>query len=173
MPKDKTPTFPAVEDHDDELLWHRFIGAQAFDFYKPHAPVMLDGFEPSMTRQEFAEDCDINTIMARYETTGNFHAPFAKEAHYADYTAAPGSLMEAMEIMRSGEAAFMQLPAKVRREFDNDPMQFVEFASDPANLDQMREWQLAEPAPVEPPPVAPQPVIIVNPDDSATGGKSS
>jgi len=52
----------------------------------------------------------------------------------------------------------MSLPATVRRDFDNDPMQFIAFAENPENLDKMREWKLAPPKPLAP---APQEVRIV------------
>jgi hypothetical protein len=64
--------------------------------------------------------------------------------------------MEALDLMTVAQSQFMLLPAKVRREFENDPVQFVEFASDPANLDQMRLWGLAPPAAQEAPKVPPE-----------------
>jgi hypothetical protein len=137
-----------------EIVSSGFSDGQSFDFFKPHEDVGLECLDASMTRQEFAEDCDINSIMARYETTGVMHAPFAKEAHYADYTNVP-DLMTAMQVMRDAEQAFMLLPAAVRRQFDNDPVEFVEYASKPENLGQMRLWGMAAPAPAEPPQAAP------------------
>jgi phage internal scaffolding protein len=106
----------------------------------------LGNFEPSLTRQEFADECDINVIMARYEKTGVISHVIERAPMYVDWTAQPSSLMDALAIMGDADAAFMSLPAKVRREFDNDPLQFVDYAADPANLDQMREWGLAPPA---------------------------
>jgi len=121
------------------------------DFYVEHEPVYAPGFGPddpkqvSMTRQEFAEESDINFLMARYERSGvwplppNDHVP-----QYLDVSNVP-DLMTAMKVLHAAEEAFMTLPAKVRREFDNDPVQFVAFAENPDNLDQMREWNLAPP----------------------------
>jgi hypothetical protein len=51
--------------------------------------------------------------------------------------------MDTMRQLDDAQAAFMRLPAKVRREFDNNAHWFVEFASDPSNLGQMQEWGLA------------------------------
>lgn len=112
--------------------------------------------EPSLTRQEFSDECDINVIMAQYEKTGVISHVSQREPMYLDLTSMP-DLRGAMEIMEAAETAFMSLPAKVRREFDNDPQMFVDFASDPANLDKMREFGLAPPAVVveEPPKAAP------------------
>jgi len=109
---------------------------------------------PSLTRQEFAEECDVNSIMARYQGhviggPGNLSA--MGPPMYVDFAAMPGSLMEYMDFMQNADKAFMFLPAVVRKEFDNDPRMFVDFASDPENVDQMRTWGLAAPAPKEAP----------------------
>lgn len=117
---------------------------------------------PSLTRQEFAEECDINTIMARYNAhviggPGNL-SPV--EPMYVDFAEMPQDLMGYLEFMQNAENAFMSLPAIVRKEFDNNAHEFVAFASDPASLGQMREWGLAPPAkvpevPREQPPASP------------------
>lgn len=107
---------------------------------------------PSMTRQDMADECDINLIMARYPG-GIPPGAVISEPVYLDLTQSPASLMEAMNTMKDAEMAFMRLPADIRRTFDNNPMLFVEYASDPENLDQMRLWELAAPLPAEPPPV--------------------
>lgn len=121
-----------------------------YGMYVPHAAVDLCCTDPSMTRQEFADDADINTIMRRYESTGTVpgteRVPF-----YGDFTDMP-DFMQAQAIVIDATDAFMSLPARVRREFDNNPAEFVKFASDPDNVEQMRIWGLAEPAkPVEKP----------------------
>lgn len=107
---------------------------------------------PSLTRQEFAEECDINALMARYEGhaiggPGNL-AP--QNPVYVDFEGMPDNLMEYMEMMEKAKEAFMTLPAKVRGTFDNDAYAFVDFASQTENLNQMREWGLAPPAPPAP-----------------------
>lgn len=128
------------------------------DFYKPHDEVSHEPGGPSLTRQDFAEECDINAIMERYQHTGVL--PAGGEPFYYDFTTLPTTMMESMDVMRQATDAFMTLPAKVRREFDNDPAEFVDFASNPDNVEQMREWGLAEPkkalpVPQEPAPAAP------------------
>lgn len=111
--------------------------------------------EPSLTRQEFSDECDINVIMAQYEKTGVVSHVSQRQPMYIDYTALPLDLAEFMAQMQNAETAFMSLPAKVRKEFDNDPVKFVDFAADPENLDQMREWGLAPPAKPEAPEAPP------------------
>ncbi|QCQ84826.1 internal scaffolding protein [Blackfly microvirus SF02] len=126
-------------------------------FYCEHEPVVYDVGGPSRTRQEFAEECDVNTIMKRYETTGTISHFNDGTPQYLDLTEVPQDLLGALEFLKEAEAAFMRLPAHVRREFDNSAPRFVEFAEDGANLDKLREWGLAPPAELpdavrEPPP---------------------
>ncbi|QCQ84707.1 internal scaffolding protein [Blackfly microvirus SF02] len=116
--------------------------------------------EPSLTRQEFAAECDINTLMAQYEKTGVINHFNNGEPRYYDFEEMP-DLQNSLHILAEATTAFMSLPAHVRKEFDNDPTKFIEFASDPKNLEKMREYGLAAPAPE---PEKPQKVEIVNPE---------
>ena len=118
----------------------------------------MGDFAPSMTRQEFADECDINTIMSRYEQAGAISHVNRAMPVYMDVTAVP-DLRGALDAMREATLAFQSLPAVVRREFDNDPQKFVDFAQDPANLEKMRDWGLAPAAEVAP---APLKVEVVN-----------
>lgn len=117
---------------------------------------------PSLTRQEFMAECDINTIMAQYDGYLSDPMRSIREPMYVDFTSMPDTLMGAMAILNEASAAFFRLPANVRREFDNDPTAWADYAADPANKDKMREWGLVAPEPVAP---APQKVEIVNPPD--------
>lgn len=117
----------------------------------------IENVGPSMTRQEFKDECDINVLMDRYLVHGMPLPDNSGEAMYVDWSAMPSDLMGALEAFDMAETAFMTLPAKVRDRFSNNPVDFVDFASDPKNLDQLREWGLAKPleapsfAPVPPP----------------------
>ncbi|WNK14611.1 MAG: internal scaffolding protein [Microvirus sp.] len=104
-----------------------------------------------MTRQEFAEECDINVLMSKYESQAVWPQPM-QPAAYLDLTDLP-DFQESQNLLIQATEAFMTLPAKVRKEFDNDAGKFVDFATDEKNLQQMRDWKLAPPAP-EPPPAA-------------------
>jgi hypothetical protein len=73
---------------------------------------------------------------------------------YVDFVTAPKDLLGYLALMQEAEVAFMSLPAGVRREFENDAVKFVDFASDPENLPQMRTWGLA-PMPAVAPEAAP------------------
>lgn len=138
-------------------------------FYVEHEPVHSDTSGPSRTRQEFAEECDINSIMARYETTGIISHVDPRPPVYMDFTNVP-DLQGTLRILDEAQDAFMSLPARVRLEFENDVHKFVAFAEDQANLEQMRTWGLAKPAPVEESPIK---VEVTNPPDAATASPAA
>jgi len=144
----------------------RINSSSEIDFYKTSGVRDdMSHFEPSLTRQEFAEECDINTIMARYEAGGAVSHVNKNAPVYLDTTLYPG-LQASMDAFREASESFAALPAKVRREFDNDPQKFVDFAVDPENLGRMRDWGLAEP---EAAPQEPMAVRVVDPAPPANG----
>lgn len=134
--------------------------------YVAHDRVVYNDMDlPSRTRQEFADECDVNKLMARYQKVGVWPLPpVGREPRYLDLGEVP-DFQTAMQMMIDAENAFMRLPALTRREFDNDPMRFVEFAQNKDNLPKLREWGLAAP---EKAPDAPMRVEVVNPP--APGG---
>ena len=118
-----------------------------------------DFSEGGRTRQEFADECDINVLLARYEKTGVLNHYASVEPVYMDLSEVP-DLQESLLVMREAERAFMTLPAIVRREFDNDAVKFLQYAQNPENIEQIREWKLAPPLPQDPAPVK---VEVINP----------
>lgn len=118
----------------------------------------------SATKQSFAEECDINNIMRRYESTGTIDHVNRREPHFGDFTDVP-SYHEALEIARSAEAAFAALPSSVRDRFGNDPGKLMEFLADPANRDEAIELGL-----IDRPPAAPEPVEVRVVDREAPEG---
>lgn len=125
--------------------------------------------QPSLTRQEFSAECDINQIMKNFEATGIMPQP-GREPIYWDADAVPANLQDAMHAMLYANQLFMQLPAIVRKEFDNDATKFVDYASDPSNLGKLEEWGLTAPkiaqgAPVRVEVVTPNPPTPTPPAD--------
>lgn len=115
---------------------------------------------PSMTRQEFTAECDVNNIMKTYSATGILPNVDGRTPIYWDAALMPANLQDAMNAMNLADDMFMQLPAIVRKEFDNDAVKFVDYCAVPENLPKLREWGLAPP---EKAPDAPMRVEVVNP----------
>ena len=106
--------------------------------------------EPTLTQQHFKEECDINQILEKFNVTGavptNVRQPINQDFIEAiDYQTALNALMEA-------EASFMEMPAKVRAEFDNDPGKFVQFFEREENRERAVALGLIKGAPEAPKP---------------------
>lgn len=134
--------------------------------YRPHDRVVFHSSRPGRTRQEFAQECDINVIMRRYAKSGVLPGT-QRPLKYGDFSEVP-DFMTAMNVINEAAAAFAALPALVRRRFDNDPGEFIQFVQNPENLEECRRLGLAE-VPQAPPktPEAPPPVVAAPPPTEA------
>lgn len=120
-------------------------------------------YQPSMTKQSFKDECDINVIVRRAEAAGTMDllVERARQGVYADLPE-PLDYQEAIHQSRAAEAAFMTLPAAVRSRFENDPAQWLAFMGDSANQQEIIDMGLAvDTRPGDPPP--PTKVEVVNP----------
>lgn len=94
----------------------------------------------SMTEQHHTESCDINNILKGYEKTGIIRH-VREGGQYVDLPDAM-DYQDALNLMHSANESFAGLPAKTRREFDNDPEKFLAFVENPANVTRMGELGL-------------------------------
>lgn len=78
-----------------------------------------------MTKQAFAQECDINHIVSRFESTGVIAHLNRAAAQYADVSQV-GSFKEVLDTVRAVESEFLELPSSVRAEFNNDPAEFLD-----------------------------------------------
>jgi len=91
---------------------------------------------PSRTQQSFRDECDINNILRKFNVTGQL--PIGSvQPQYGDFSGIT-DYQSALNAVMAAQDSFLQLPAKVRARFDNDPALFVEFASDEANKDELK-----------------------------------
>lgn len=92
-------------------------------------PVVDCSRDAGMTRQSEAEACDINKIMARFDTTGVLPPNVLRDgAVFADVSDC-GDYREALDRVKRADAYFMQLPAAVRAEFANDAAKFLDYVA--------------------------------------------
>lgn len=116
-------------------------------------PVVTINNEKSMTKQSMSKELDVNNIIKKYNKTGILQQAHQFEGVYGDFNSY--DLQEAIQKVDKANELFMEVPSEVRAKFNNDAGAFIDFATDAANLDQMREWGLAKPKPQEefdPPP---------------------
>lgn len=113
--------------------------------------------EESKTQQSDKDDTNINVIVGRFMKTGQVPQVKDNPILGGDFTAG-ADFRDHLEFIREAKEAFHEIPAKVRMHFNNDPARFIDFASDPENLPQMRKWGLAEaekPVIITPVPIPP------------------
>ena len=118
--------------------------------------------EPSMTKQSFRDECDINQIIDRYKATGLLTDPLNpsnRRPMYGNFSEIP-TYQEALDYIAMATDEFMSLPSNIRKRFDNDPGQYLAFIEDEANREEAIALGLVEktvpvqvPVPDEPKPV--------------------
>jgi len=85
---------------------------------------------PSLTKQEYKHESDINEIINKYYKTGEL--PIKSGAIYADLSKITDYQDLRLRITEF-EDYFDSLPSAIRSRFSNDPAMLVEWSSDPKN----------------------------------------
>lgn len=80
--------------------------------------------------------------MAKYQKTGVLTHVNQYAGQYGDFSGVP-DYKTGLERIQAADEMFMSLPAKIRDRFSNDPANFIAFATDEKNLEEMREMGLA------------------------------
>lgn len=94
---------------------------------------------PSMTKQSFKDECDINRILNQFQRTGIVNHITQRQPQYldlpsnVDYQSSMNTIIQAQQI-------FADLPALVRDHFQNDPARFLRAFSDEKQHDKLREF---------------------------------
>lgn len=96
-----------------------------------------------VAKQSFKDECDINTIMAKYIRSGVLDFVAKHEPRYGDCTGQ--DFQEAKLLVAGAMSMFQDLPAAVRARFDNDPGAFLDFIDDPDSREEARELGLLRP----------------------------
>lgn len=130
--------------------------------YDPPTDAGITFDEPSMTQQHFADECDINKIIERAIKTGDTTVFSSTErGQFYDCTVAK-DYTDAMAMINDVNDDFKSLPSRIREMFGNDVSAYVQFMSNPENLQQAVELGLLErseevKAPLSPSPEADKP----------------
>lgn len=88
----------------------------------------------SVVQQQFAEECDINTIVKRFGLTGELPNGVGMPVS-GDFTGV-SDFHTAMTLVRQAQEGFMQLSADVRERFANDPARVLAFLENPENREE-------------------------------------
>lgn len=108
-------------------------------------------FEPSPTQQQYRDECDINNIMKGYVHSGLLPVGTTSTARYGDFSDVDDYL-SAMLTLNYARDQFNELEANIRRRFNNDPAEFLDFVNNPDNKEEAQKLGLlaAEPPAQQP-----------------------
>jgi len=93
--------------------------------------------QPTLTQQHSKDETDINKIMARYIKTGVIDHVAKYQPQYLDNTDI--DYHQSQNIIIKADGMFSDLPATVRKEFNNNPAEFLEFVNDPDNHEKLKD----------------------------------
>lgn len=120
-------------------------------FFTKYNPPKIPGFSSemeSMVQEQFADACQTDTIIRKYNMMGVNPFIAAGSSQYLDTTQIP-SFVAAQNAQIKVKEYFEGLPSDIRLEFNNDPMQFAEVVSDPRNAEYLREIGVLAPLPAD------------------------
>lgn len=86
------------------------------------------------TKQEFKDECDINVLMRRYLSSGNFPVGLPL-GRYGDFSNV-GDFQDAQQVIKTATEQFAGLPSKIRDRFKNNPAEFLAWVGKVENLDE-------------------------------------
>ena len=123
-------------------------------YFGENEEVFTPVYDDGRTKQEFADECDVNKILKRAQKTGMLSHYDVHKSAYADYD--EFDFLQAQLKLTRGVEIFEALPSEVRREFGNDPGAFFSFVNDPANEMDLKDLL---PAIAEPGSYFPNPLV--------------
>lgn len=97
----------------------------------------------SLTVQSEKNNCDVNQILKKYDKTGLITHVNRSVSSYGDFSEV-NEYQDSLNFVIAAREAFDELPADIRKKFNNDPGFFFEFCTNPDNQDEMIELGLAE-----------------------------
>lgn len=133
--------------------------SEFFTNYKRPPKVKSGNSLPSLTLQQFRDECDINNLVERYNRTGTFYnaldcaGRLARMPQFGDFSDL-GDFREQQQKILDIYDHFQTLPSKIRERFNNNPAFFVEFVGDEKNIEECVKLGLLE-RPKKVDPVAP------------------
>lgn len=134
--------------------------------------VTMDVGKESKTKQAFADETDINSIVARFVSTGNLGSVNTRVPTYGDNSDA-SDLQSSMNAVDEAQAEFMELPSRVRESAENSSVRFLEMLSSEDTARQLQEAGLELGIPEKEAPAAPGGIASDPAGDGGGGEKAT
>jgi len=112
----------------------------------------------TLTEQAHKDKTDMHNIMRQYERTGIIE-------HTAKYKGQYGNFIHALDfrsattLIVQAEEMFLSVPSKLRKRFNNDPSEYIDFMQNPDNYEEIRKMGL-DPSHLPKPQPAPMAAAI-------------
>lgn len=107
-----------------------------FNYFNKPPCVIHVNHEPTMTQQQFKDECDINQILQKFVETGFLDTigpgVFADISDTLDY-------QSSLNFIKQADEMFAALPSGIRERFHNNPAEYMDFVHDPSNLAEGQE----------------------------------
>jgi len=100
--------------------------------YSPSRKVYMIPEGESLTEQQHAPSLDIKTMINKYDRTGVLSNVQKGKAMYGDFTKV-NEYQDAIDLVTNSKNMFNELPSDIRQKFSNNPGEFFEWITNPAN----------------------------------------
>lgn len=137
-----------------------------YDWKQASREAQLHCKDPSLAKQSFREESDINEIVRRFGLTGKL-PDVVHEPQYGDYSEV-FDFQTAMNAVRTAQEGFDALPAHIRARFHNDPQELLVFVTNDENRPEAEKLGLVK-KPDTLPDAAPAATTKGAPDEAGTG----
>lgn len=107
------------------MIRHRYSKIEPRKYGTPN-------LEPTMTQQQFKDECDVNNILSKYKKSGLLTHVNKGKATFGDFTTLE-DYQTSVEKVMAAQDSFSKLPSEVRNRFQNDPGKIIDFLSDEKN----------------------------------------
>lgn len=97
----------------------------------------ISDFEESITEQHHEPELNVNNIIKKHGLITNSDISALQNMRFDDVTG--NDFQESMNMLIKAKDSFMNLPSQVRKEFDNDPVKFLDFVYKPDSKDKLVE----------------------------------
>ena len=89
----------------------------------------------SLTQQQFADECDVNNILAKYRATGLLTHIKHHNGNFGDFSSGE-DYQETLAKVMQAQQSFDSIPSEIRYRFNNDPKLLIDFLSKEENMEE-------------------------------------
>lgn len=91
--------------------------------------------KPTRTKQSFKDEVNVNYIIEKFHSTGLLSWVNTTQHKFEDVSSAQDYQMSVNMILEANDM-FDELPANIRKRFDNEPFKLLQFLEDGNNLEE-------------------------------------